>query len=221
MKLFEKFKMDLVTDSRNEYKKAVLSLLEEDKDAFVLDLGCGDTRRLTIKIALKIGTGRIFGIDIEESSTSLPVILKGDLNEPLPPEIGSNQVDIVIASQIIEHLWNTDGFLKEIYRVLKPTGYAIISTPNLASWHNVVYLMLGKQPEVATVSDELYPRNEKPGHRRIFTATELIKLLEFHGFIVKEVIKTSYYPFIGWLAKLMCKLDWKHSSMITVKVGKQ
>ena len=126
----------------------------------------------------------------------------------------------VVASQVIEHLWNTDLFIKEMYRVLKPDGYSIISTPNLASWHNALYLLLGKQPETATVSDELYSWKERPGHRRVFTATELIRLLEFHGFIVEEVVGTSYYPLVGKLASWLAKKDWRHAGNVTVKVRK-
>jgi len=189
MKITEKTKMDLTIKSRDGYKKAILSLLEEDKDAVVLDLGCGDYKRLTQKLVEIIGTRHIYGIDLDVSSSSNNMItFQGDLNEAFP--IGNLRFDIILASQIIEHLQNTDGFLKEIYRCLKPTGYAIISTPNLAAWHNRLYLLFGKQPEPCKVSDDMYPEHERPGHLRIFTESALIKLLRFHGFRVEKVIKT-------------------------------
>jgi 2-polyprenyl-3-methyl-5-hydroxy-6-metoxy-1,4-benzoquinol methylase len=53
---------------------------------------------------------------------------------------------------MIEHLRDTDGFMIELQRVLKPGGIAVISTNNLASWHNIVALMLGAQPFPADVS---------------------------------------------------------------------
>ncbi|XES77646.1 MAG: class I SAM-dependent methyltransferase [Candidatus Bathyarchaeia archaeon] len=49
--------------------------------------------------------------------------------------------DFVSATEVIEHLWNTDQFIKECYRVLKPRGYFLISTPNLASWINGFYCL--------------------------------------------------------------------------------
>jgi len=190
VKLLEKIKMDLIAKSRDNYKKVVLSLLEKNENASVLDLGCGDYKRLTEKIGRKVGTRYpIYGIDIDIGEASGNIItFAGDLNKKFP--IGEIRFDVVIASQIIEHLWNTDGFLKEIYRVLKPTGNAIISTPNLGAWHNRLYLLLGKQPEPCKVSDDMFPDHEKPGHLRIFTANELIKLLEFHNFKIEKVIKT-------------------------------
>lgn len=219
MKFLEKYKMDLIVDSRDKYKEAVLSLLEKDKNAKLLDLGCGDSRRLTNRIIEKVSPEEVHGIDLNWISPIAGMrVYQGNLNEEFQTPNG--YFDIVIASQIIEHLWNTDLFIKEIYKKLKSTGYAIISTPNLASYHNILYLILGKQPEMATVSDELYPEKEEPGHRRVFTATELIKLLKFHKFKLEEVVGSSYYPFRGKLASILNKLDWKHSSIITVKVRK-
>ncbi|RLG00921.1 MAG: class I SAM-dependent methyltransferase [Thaumarchaeota archaeon] len=190
VKLLERIKIDLILKSRNDSRKAVLSLLEPDEDAQVLDLGCGEYERLSGNVKDRIGTRYpLHGIDIHVGGTRGDILVfQGDLNDTFPLEPA--QYDVVTASQVIEHLWNTDGFLKEIYRVLKPTGYAVISTPNLAAWHNRLYLLFGKQPEPCKVSEEMYPEMEKPGHLRIFTARELVKLLKFHGFTIEKVIKT-------------------------------
>lgn len=45
-------------------------------------------------------------------------------------EFEDNQFDIVICSEVIEHLENPDIALGKIYRVLKKNGLAIITTPN-------------------------------------------------------------------------------------------
>ena len=41
----------------------------------------------------------------------------------------SNTFEIVLASEIVEHLWNPQSFLDEAYRVLGTDGHLIISTP--------------------------------------------------------------------------------------------
>lgn len=218
MKLIEKLKIDLIVDSRDRYKEAILSLLQRDECAVLLDVGCGDSKRLTRRVMNELGVGGAFGVDLVGSDESGLSVVACNLNDRIP--FPQDRFDVVIASQIIEHLSSTDTFLKEMYRVLKPGGYAVISTPNLASWHNLVYLLLGKQPDVATVSDELYPWKEKPGHRRVFTATELIKLLKFHDFTIERVVGSSYYPLTGRLANWLAKKDWKHAGNTTVKVRK-
>jgi len=191
MKLLEKVKMDLITDSRDQYKKAVLSLLERDEAAVVLDLGCGNSKRLTRRVIKTVGAVGAFGVDLKGYDEEGLSVVASDLNDGIP--FPADRFDVVVASQIIEHLRNTDGFLKEIKRVLKPTGYAVISTPNLAAWHNILHLLLGKQPPVATVSDDMFPENEAHGHLRVFTKSELIKLLRFHGFRIEKVAGTSSF----------------------------
>ena len=37
--------------------------------------------------------------------------------------------DLVIASEVLEHLWAPESFINEAYRTLKPRGYLIIETP--------------------------------------------------------------------------------------------
>ena len=41
----------------------------------------------------------------------------------------ANTFDVVLASEIIEHLWNPNGFVEEAYRILKTDGHLIVSTP--------------------------------------------------------------------------------------------
>jgi len=189
MKITEKIKMDLMVKSRNDYKKALMAVVDKNDKAVVLDLGCGEYKRLTKKIKETIGTDKMYGIDLDVGSVDKDILVyQGDLNKSFPMQDGV--FDVVVASQIIEHLWNTDGFLKEIRRCLKPTGYAVISTPNLSAWYNRIYLLLGKQPEPCKVSEDMFPNYEKPGHLRIFTESEFIKFLRFHGFKVEKVLKT-------------------------------
>ena len=41
----------------------------------------------------------------------------------------ANSFDVVIALEILEHLWNPHGFLNEVHRVLKDNGRLIIEVP--------------------------------------------------------------------------------------------
>ncbi len=209
-----RLKLALLAEEKRGYEEVIESLVDKNSDAKMLDLGCGDLR-LTFNLAKKIGTKDISGIDIWVDFKESIKGYKGDLNEHFP--VNSGEYDVVIASNIIEHLWNTDGFLTEIHRVLKPSGYAIISTPNLASWHNVIYLMLGIQPEPASVSDVM-DRFEGPSHRRLFTFPGITKVLKYHGFKIDKAVGAAYHPFPIPLARVMCAIDKRHSSMLNVKV---
>jgi len=213
---FGRLKLALLAEEKRGYEDAVETILEHDPSATFLDLGCGDLR-LTRRMARKIGTSNISGVDIWIKYDSEPDIkgYDGDLNEVLP--LNDKQFDVVIASNIIEHLWNTDGFMQEIHRVLKPSGYALIVTPNLASWHNIIYLVFGRQPEPASVSD-MMDRYEGPSHRRLFTFPGLTKVLKFHGFKIEKAIGAAYHPFPVPVARMFCAVDKHHSSIIVVKI---
>jgi SAM-dependent methyltransferase len=54
--------------------------------------------------------------------------VQANLNEPLP--IDDASFDVVAAIEVIEHLENSYALLREISRILKPGGYAVVSTPN-------------------------------------------------------------------------------------------
>jgi SAM-dependent methyltransferase len=55
-----------------------------------------------------------------------------DLNsEPLP--YGSNEFDLVTCTEVIEHLENFRRLVRECYRVTKPGGLVIFTTPNILS----------------------------------------------------------------------------------------
>ena len=71
-------------------------------------------------------------------------VVSADLNGRVPLPDGSAQA--IVANQIIEHLRDTDSFLEEIKRVLKPGGVVALSTENISSWHNLLAASLGWQP---------------------------------------------------------------------------
>jgi SAM-dependent methyltransferase len=151
-------------------------------------------------------------------------VISNDLNEPLPYDSG--RFDVVHSNQVIEHLVRTDTFVREIRRVLKPTGYALISTNNLASWHNVFSLVFGMQPTPCHVSDEVVignrldpQRGEKHPekgftHLRIFSFGALRELLELHGFRVDELATSGYYPFPPRIADVLCRIDRRHGAFL-------
>jgi SAM-dependent methyltransferase len=54
--------------------------------------------------------------------------VKHDVSKGIP--FSDEFFDVVWAEEVIEHLHDTDFFLKEVYRVLRRGGVLILSTPN-------------------------------------------------------------------------------------------
>jgi len=91
------------------------------------DLGCGDGKFLRL-IKKRIATG--YGIDTNhpDSQQEQNIFFKsGDLNSGIP--LNDNTVDVATALAILEHLSRPDIFVTEIFRILKPGGVCILTTP--------------------------------------------------------------------------------------------
>lgn len=68
---------------------------------------------------------------------------KVDLNQKL--NYPSNFFDIVGACEVIEHIDNQALFIDEVYRIIKPGGHFIFSTPNIHNWYCKLYFLLKNQ----------------------------------------------------------------------------
>ena len=109
----------------------------------LLELGCGEGRGVELlepKCDQYLGLDKIAEV-IESLSQKFP---KLDFRQAVfPPfsDLDESHFDTIVSFQVIEHIKNDKLFLEEIYRVLKPGGMAIITTPNIKKtltrnpWH--------------------------------------------------------------------------------------
>jgi|SRR5690606_739947 len=78
----------------------------------------------------------------------------------IPPE----KYDTVVSFQVIEHIKNDRLFLQEIYRVLKPGGKAVITTPNIRHtlsrnpWHVREYTAAQLKQLCENIFDRVEPK---------------------------------------------------------------
>ncbi len=103
------------------------------KGKIVLDIatGSGYGAKLLAKNAKKV-----FGVDVDADSieyakenfygTNIEYLVGDGESIPLP----DNSIDVVTTFETIEHIKDYQKFIKEVKRVLKPDGLAIVSTPN-------------------------------------------------------------------------------------------
>ncbi len=56
-----------------------------------------------------------------------------DCNNPDFDSAFTTKFDLVVAVEVIEHLENPTGFLRSVSRLLKPGGFAILTTPNVGN----------------------------------------------------------------------------------------
>lgn len=212
--------------------KNICDLLEVAPDAHFLDLGCDDGK-LTMEMASKIGTLKVSGVEIVDSRIALAEkkgvrVRKFDLNREF--EFESESVDAIHSNQVIEHLYDSDNYLGEIYRVLKKGGYAVISTENASSWCNIVSSIMGWQIFSLTNFS-----NKKLGignplallrgnamnlaswnHVRIYNIRGLWEYFEAFGYVVEKFKGAGYFP----LPACIGNIDTTHSHFMTFKIRK-
>lgn len=215
-------------ETEDENRRVILGALRPVPGGSLLDLGCADGD-FTLQVAARAKAERVCGVEFVEPwaerarANGIDCVV-ADLGARLPYDDAS--FDVVHSNQVIEHLPRTDVFLREIRRVLKPGGHAVISTNNLASWHNVVSLVLGWQPTPCHVSDEVIvgnPANAYEGyegavdgqqHLRVFTGRALAGLAAFHGLTLDLDRTAGYYPLPVALARVMTRIDRRHGAFL-------
>jgi SAM-dependent methyltransferase len=223
----------LFLDTEEENRRVILDALPQRPGATLVDLGCGDGE-LTVRAGARVGAGRLAGIEtaptlIPEARRRGVEVIESDLGRPLP--FADGEIDVVLSNQVIEHLNDTDLFMREIARVLAPGGCAVVSTNNLASWHNVAALVAGWQPMPCHVSDEVTVGNPAsfaegftgyayPMHRRIFTGRALAALARHHGLEVELDLAAGYYPLPPKAARVAARFDRRHGAFLVQRYVK-
>ena len=152
---------DIYVRAAEENSRAILGLVRHAPGALLLDVGCGDGRD-SIRLLSHIGAARVIGLELADHQVKAAFargvdVRKVDLTQRWP--LDDESVDVVHSNQVIEHLADTDHFMSEIRRVVRPEGYVVISTNNLASWHNILALVAGWQPLPCHVSDDFVVGN--------------------------------------------------------------
>ncbi|PXY25082.1 SAM-dependent methyltransferase [Prauserella sp. PE36] len=150
------------------HEAAYLALLPYCTDATVLEAGCGEGYGAAL---IARHARRVLALDYDEQAIAhvgrrYPGVgpVRGNLAF-LP--VGTAAVDVVANFQVIEHLWDQDGFLAECHRVLRPGGRLLVTTPNRLTF----------------TPDSDTPLN--PYHTRELAPSELDELLRANGFEVE------------------------------------
>jgi ubiquinone/menaquinone biosynthesis C-methylase UbiE len=236
---FRKYTLSIAEQSWKLNDRNVLSYLRPATHDTVLDVGCGNGDQ-TINWNEKIGSQDLIGVEIsreaakEARKRGVQVVIC-DLNRPLP--FVDMAFDVIVSNQVIEHLVNVDLSLSEINRVLKKSGYAVISTENLSSWHNIFAVVFGLRPfsvhysSLRNVGNPFSPHgselmsaftHEDSPHIKVFTYFALTAILQLHNFSVDSVKGAGNYIVpLGPMIRILSRLDPIHSHLLTCRLRKR
>jgi 2-polyprenyl-3-methyl-5-hydroxy-6-metoxy-1,4-benzoquinol methylase len=144
----------------------------------ILDLGCGNGS-LTHAIARQ--GYEVVGID--ESTTGIAIarqsfpecnFIQSSIYN-LPYDILENSFDVVLAVEVIEHLFYPKELIRAARRCIKPDGHLVITTPYHGYLKNLALAMTGKM-------DQHFTSLWDGGHIKFFSVSTMRALLEGEKF---------------------------------------
>jgi SAM-dependent methyltransferase len=140
----------------------------------LLDAGCGAGPSLPFLVGQGfqvIGSDFIYYplLEAQKRAPGVP-LLNCNLNDGLP--FADNSLDIILASEVIEHLSNDLLFLQEVRRALAPGGVLLLTTPNL--WDI-------RRP-LAKLTGQTWSGYRDPTHINLMDPQRLSRLLKEAGF---------------------------------------
>ena len=173
---------------RRKLFRSVIEGLRLSPDAAVLDVGTSTGTNL--RMLKEMGFTACQGLDVSEEAIrwcaekGLGAVRKGSVCS-MP--FGDAQFDLVLATDIIEHVDDDAKALAEIRRVLKPAGHAIVTVPAFES-------LWGLQDDVAH-------------HKRRYRRPELAGKLRAAELTIHESFYFNYL-LLGpiWLARQLIRV---------------
>jgi len=163
--------------------QSILNTIDKFHVRSILDLGCGNGN-LSIKLS-NIGYD-VTGCDPEESAINIANSIKSNAVFKLlgvydePTALGSSKFDLVLASEVVEHLFLPRKLPSFAYNVLKPNGFLVLTTPYYGNYFkNFISSVLNKW-------DDHFTALWDGGHIKFWSLKTLTKLLNEGGFEVVD-----------------------------------
>ena len=162
----------------------------------VLEIGCGEGRGLALLAPNATSYTALdkIGEVIERLGKQYPNVKFIQTNIPPLKDLKDNSFDVVISFQVIEHIRKDKAYLKEIHRVLKPGGKAIITTPNIKKtlsrnpWHIREYTA----DQLKNLASQFFDHVEMKG----VAGNE--KVMEYYEMNKKSVQKITRYDILNF-----------------------
>jgi 2-polyprenyl-3-methyl-5-hydroxy-6-metoxy-1,4-benzoquinol methylase len=153
----------------------IINLLKRsDRNSKILEIGCSGGP--LIQALNHLGFKNVQGIDISQQTIDLckwREIHNAFVMDGSKPEFEDGQFDIVIASDVLEHIEDEEKALSEWNRILRPAGKLIVFVPAF---------------------EILWSKHDEANHHyRRYSKSELIHVLEKAEF---EIDRSSYWNFI-------------------------
>lgn len=151
-----------------------------------LDLGCGDggTSGMYLSSHAKV----YVGVDISEQAVELARGRGLDarvIDDAAVLPFDDSSFDVVVCSEVLEHLFEPNRAVAEAFRVLRPSGRLLVTVPNGTHWRDRIDMLFGMWHPAG---DDLGRKEPwRSPHIRFFQVATLRTMLKGAGFVDVEV----------------------------------
>lgn len=163
------------------------------RGSIVVDLGCGNGSLLG---HLRDCGFQLYGFDssisgLTQARNAFPEIafIQADLTSSLSTHWLAGRCDAIVSTEVIEHVFLPRLLAANCYRLLKPGGKLIISTPYHGYAKNLILALTGKWDSHFTALWDY-------GHIKFWSKRTLRKLLEEAGFVIEGFRGLGRLPFL-------------------------
>jgi len=173
-------------------QQPLLSMLDKEVNTCILDLGCGNGH--LVNYLLDQGFN-VYGTDASEKGIAIAKnthperFFVQDLSTgKLPAELQSVNFDTIISTEVIEHLYDPQGFVDFCRDALKGKGAIVISTPYHGYLKNLTLSIFNKW-------DAHLGPLWLGGHIKFWSKASLSKALTNSGFTVTDFKGCGRIPY--------------------------
>lgn len=181
----------------------ILTMLNKNTNKSILDLGCGNgylVNYLINKGYNAYGTdASAEGIAIARQTNTDRFFLQDLSTCKLPVELQDKQFDTIISTEVIEHLYDPEGFINFCKQALPKGGELIISTPYHGYLKNLMLSVFNKW------DTHLNPMWHG-GHIKLWSRETLSKALTDAGFAIVEFKGCGRIPYFWASMVIKAKL---------------
>jgi SAM-dependent methyltransferase len=107
----------------------------------VLDVGCGQGE---LGYALRQRGHTVTGIDVRPPRFALDEFIEADISRGLPPLAPGRTFDVILLADVLEHMADPLGLLREVEGRLAEGGTLLVSLPNAVHWSVRLQVATGK-----------------------------------------------------------------------------